>query len=150
MNVSPCSEVRIDFSRMRVLKSDLRVRRLDDGWSKWIWYCMLKHVWKSYGHRVPPPVLHWVTPPPTFLCVDPHQFPCKQDAKGNNTPQSAAIEEHFQSNPRSAFTFSIGRDQYKILFRGNVDVKKNTADYSSRLDTNFSFLRHDTDGTKEE
>lgn len=150
MNVSPCSEVSIDFSRMRVLKMDMRVRRLDDGRSKWIWYCMLRHVWKSYGHKVAPPVFHWVKKKTTFLCVDPHWFPRKQDAKGNSTPQCAAIEEHFTRNPRSSFTFSIGSAKYKICFRGKVDIKKNTAGYSSRLDTSFIFLRHETGGTKEE
>lgn len=126
---------------MRVLKSDLRVRRLDDGQSNWIWYCMLRHMWKSYGHKVPPSVLHWVKKNnPTFLCVDPHWFPCKQDAKGNSTPQSAAIEEHFQRNPRSSFSFSIGSQKYKILFRGKVDVKKNIASYSSRLVLALGFL----------
>lgn len=51
--------MKIDFSRMRVLNKSLKVRRLDDGRSKWIWYCMLSQKWKNYGHKVELPVLQW-------------------------------------------------------------------------------------------
>ncbi|XP_011611639.1 zinc finger CCCH-type antiviral protein 1 [Takifugu rubripes] len=87
---TPYGEVRIDFSRMRILKKNLKVRRLDDGRSKWIWYCMLSHKWKSYGHK---------------------------DAKGNSTPKSEAIESSFQRNRRSSFPFNIGSETFEINFR---------------------------------
>lgn len=122
MNVSPCSEVRIDFSRMRILKKNLKVRRLDDGRSKWIWYCMLSHKWKSYGHKVEPPVLQWKK---TSQCVDSGYSPHKQDAKGNSTPNSEAIESSFKRNPRSSFPFNIGSETFEINFRGEVYIKRN-------------------------
>lgn len=123
MNVSRCSEVRIDFSRMRILKKKFKVRRLDDGGSKWIWYCMLSQKWKNYGHKVEPPVLQWKKK--TFQCVDSGWSPRKQDAKGHNTPKSEAIELSFQRNPRSSFTFNMGSEIYEINFRGEVYIKRN-------------------------
>lgn len=61
----------------------------------------------------------------TFQCVDSDWSSRKQDAKGNSTPKSEAIESCFQRNPRSSFSFDIGRDAYKINFRGEVYIKRN-------------------------
>lgn len=59
-----------------------------------------------------------------FPCVDAYRFDYKQDAKGNTTPPSEAIEESFQKEPRGSFTFSIGGETYEIHFRGGVYIKK--------------------------
>lgn len=122
--LSPCSVVSLDFKRMRVLNKDLMVRRLDDGRSKWIWYCMLSSMWQNYGTTVDPPVLHWGGGGGGFLCIDTYCFAYTQDAKGNRTPLSEAIEDSFQRKPSGSFTFSIGSETYEIHFRGGVYFKK--------------------------
>lgn len=94
---TPYGVVSIDFKRMRVLNKDLMVRRLDDGRSKWIWYCMLSSMWQNYGTT---------------------------DAKGNRTPPSEAIEDSFQRKPSGSFTFSIGSETYEIHFRDMKQVGK--------------------------
>lgn len=61
----------------------------------------------------------------TFQCVDSGWSPRKQDAKGNGTPKSEAIESSFQRNPRGSFTFNMGSEIYEINFRGEVYIKRN-------------------------
>ncbi|XP_042367365.1 uncharacterized protein si:ch211-244b2.4 [Plectropomus leopardus] len=81
---------------MRVYGKSLRVRRLDDGNTEWLWYCMLGHKWIKYGDK---------------------------DSKGNPSPvKSADIEAKFQSNPASSYTFTIGADTFEIRFRGMQQV----------------------------
>lgn len=50
--LAPCRAVSIDFFKMRVNGKKLRVRRLDDGNTKWIWYCTLGSKWIKYGDKV--------------------------------------------------------------------------------------------------
>ncbi|XP_054480789.1 uncharacterized protein si:ch211-244b2.4 [Anoplopoma fimbria] len=86
----------IDFNRMRVFGKSLRVRRLDDGKTVWIWYCTLGRKWIEYGDK---------------------------DAKGNPSPvKSSDIEEKFQGNPASSYTFTVGADTCEIKFRGMRQV----------------------------
>lgn len=60
-----CRSVNIDFNRMTVYGKSLRVRRLDDGNTVWIWYCTLRRKWNKYGEKV-----DGITPfEPFFLCV---------------------------------------------------------------------------------
>lgn len=42
----------IDFNKMRVYGKSLRVRRLDDGNTEWVWYCTLRRKWNKYGDKV--------------------------------------------------------------------------------------------------
>nr|XP_046234779.1 zinc finger CCCH-type antiviral protein 1 [Scatophagus argus] len=91
--------VSIDFNRMRVCGKSLRVRRLDDGNTQWIWYCTLRRKWNKYGDK---------------------------DSKGNPSPVvNSDIEKKFQSDPRGCFTFSIGADTVEIRFREMRQVCKN-------------------------
>ncbi|XP_059182189.1 uncharacterized protein si:ch211-244b2.4 [Centropristis striata] len=88
---TPYGAVTIDFNRMRVLGKSLRVRRLDDGNSVWIWFCLLKRKWIKYGDK---------------------------DSKGNPSPvKSSDIEQKFQSNPTSSCSFTIGAQTFDIRFR---------------------------------
>lgn len=88
---TPYGAVTIDFTRMRIYGKDLKVRRLDDGSTVWMWYCILHHGWIKYGDK---------------------------DSKGNSGPiKSSDIERRFQSNPASSFTFTIGADTFEIRFR---------------------------------
>ncbi|KAM6896221.1 uncharacterized protein PEZ65_021353 [Lycodopsis pacificus] len=83
--------VSIDFRRMKVFRKSLRVRRLDDGNAVWIWYCTLSRKWIKYGSK---------------------------DSKGNPGPvKNSDIEDKYQSNPASSFTFTIGADTVEIKFR---------------------------------
>ena len=52
LSVSVCRAVSIDFNRMRLDGKSLRVRRLDDGNTVWIWYCTLGRKWIKYGDKV--------------------------------------------------------------------------------------------------
>ncbi|XP_037316191.2 uncharacterized protein si:ch211-244b2.4 isoform X1 [Pungitius pungitius] len=82
--------VSIDFNRMRVSGKNLRVRRLDDGRTLWLWYCTLGRKWTKYGD---------------------------EDPKGVPGPvKNSDIEEKFQSNPASSYTFAIGADTFEIKF----------------------------------
>ncbi|KAM6961582.1 uncharacterized protein LKV04_020601 [Tautogolabrus adspersus] len=48
---SPYGVVNIDFRRLRVYGKTLRVRRLDDGNTEWIWFCTLRRKWMKYGDK---------------------------------------------------------------------------------------------------
>ncbi|XP_032360512.1 uncharacterized protein si:ch211-244b2.4 isoform X2 [Etheostoma spectabile] len=88
---TPYGALSIDFNRMRVIGKSLRVRRLDDGNTVWIWYCTLSRKWIKYGDKGP---------------------------KGNPSPvKSSDIEEKFQSNPTSSYTFTVGAETLEIKFR---------------------------------
>ncbi|XP_047431469.1 uncharacterized protein si:ch211-244b2.4 [Mugil cephalus] len=90
--------VSIDFKRMKVYGKDLRVRRLDDGSTTWLWYCMLRRKWINYGAK---------------------------DSKGNSTPvKSSDIEKKFQSDPTSSFTFTIGSETFRIKFKEMQQVSQ--------------------------
>ncbi|XP_022045831.2 uncharacterized protein si:ch211-244b2.4 isoform X2 [Acanthochromis polyacanthus] len=92
---TPYGAVSVDFKRMRVQGKRLKVRRLDDGNTVWLWYCTLRRKWMKYG------------------------------AKGNPGPVNCSdIEKKFQSNPTSSFTFSIGAQTYEIRFREMRQVGK--------------------------
>lgn len=52
LSLSLCRAVSIDFNRMRVSGKSLRVRRLDDGRTVWLWYCTLGRRWIKYGDEV--------------------------------------------------------------------------------------------------
>lgn len=82
--------VNIDFNAMRVRGKKLGVRRLDDGDTEWVWYCTLYNKWIKYGDR------------------DPDGNPSQAN--------SSDIEEKFQSNPSSSFTFNIGAKTFEIRF----------------------------------
>ncbi|XP_039891930.1 protein mono-ADP-ribosyltransferase PARP12 isoform X2 [Simochromis diagramma] len=91
--------VSIDFKRMKVLGKKLRVRRLDDGNTAWIWYCMLGRRWIKYGAK---------------------------DSKGVSTPlKSSDIEEKFQRNPTSSFTFNVNGETLELKFKEMRQVSKN-------------------------
>ncbi|XP_044042670.1 zinc finger CCCH-type antiviral protein 1 [Siniperca chuatsi] len=95
---TPYGAVSIDFNKMRVYGKSLRVRRLDDGNTVWIWYCTLGRKWIKYGDK---------------------------DSKGNPSPVKCSdIEEKFKSNPTSSFTFNIGADTFEIRFRDMRQVGK--------------------------
>ncbi|XP_029901555.1 protein mono-ADP-ribosyltransferase PARP12 isoform X2 [Myripristis murdjan] len=88
---TPYGVVNIGFKKMRVYGKKLRVRRLDDGKTVWLWYCSFRRKWTKYGEK---------------------------DSKGNPSPaDSADIEKKFQSNTTSSFTFNIGTDTFEIRFR---------------------------------
>ncbi|XP_078138199.1 uncharacterized protein LOC139916668 isoform X1 [Centroberyx gerrardi] len=97
---TPYGAVSIDFKKIKVYGKSLKVRRLDDGNTVWLWYCSFRRQWTKYGEK---------------------------DSKGNpSAAQSSDIEEKFQSNPTSSFTFSIGSDTLEIRFREmrQVSAKK--------------------------
>ncbi|XP_029318244.1 uncharacterized protein LOC115028539 isoform X2 [Cottoperca gobio] len=88
---TPYGAVSIDFKRMSVYRKSLKVRRLDDGKTSWIWYCTLSRKWIKYGDK---------------------------DSKGKVSPvKSSDIEAKFQSNPASSFSFNIGADTCEIKFK---------------------------------
>ncbi|XP_072233350.1 uncharacterized protein [Leuresthes tenuis] len=90
--------VSIDFNRIRVYGKELKVRRLDDGNSEWIWYCSLLHKWIKYGDK---------------------------DSKGNASPvKSSDIEKQYKSNPTGSFTFSAGGETFEIKFTAMQQVGK--------------------------
>lgn len=95
---TPYGAVSVDFNRMSVQGKRLKVRRLDDGNTVWLWYCTLQRKWIKYGAK---------------------------DSKGNPGPvNSSDIEKKFQSNPRSSFTFHIGAQTCEIRFREMRQVGK--------------------------
>lgn len=95
---TPYGAVSVDFNRMRVQGKRLKVRRLDDGNTVWIWYCTLRRKWMKYGAK---------------------------DSKGNPGPvNSSDIEKKFQSNPTSSFKFNIGAQSCEIRFREMRQVGK--------------------------
>lgn len=95
---TPCGAVSINFNRMKVIGKDLKVRRLDDGNTVWLWYCTLRRKWHKYGDK---------------------------DSKGNTNPVKCSdIERKFQSNPKSSFTFNIGSETLEIKFREMRQVGK--------------------------
>ncbi|XP_062238956.1 uncharacterized protein LOC133948895 [Platichthys flesus] len=82
--------VNIHFKSMTVSGKSLRVRRLDDGNTEWVWFCTLYSKWIKYGDK---------------------------DPEGKPSPaNSSDIEQKFQSNPTSSFTFNIGAKTYEIKF----------------------------------
>uniref|UniRef100_A0A8C2XSR2 Uncharacterized protein n=2 Tax=Cyclopterus lumpus TaxID=8103 RepID=A0A8C2XSR2_CYCLU len=88
--------VSIDFNRMRVLRKSLKVRRLDDEKTVWIWYCTLRRKWTKYGNK---------------------------DSKGNTGPiKSYDIEKQFQKDPSSSYMFTAGADKFEIKFRDMQQV----------------------------
>ncbi|KAM4570004.1 zinc finger CCCH-type antiviral protein 1 [Odontesthes bonariensis] len=91
--------VSIDFSRITVYrKRRLKVRRLDDGNTEWIWYCTLRRKWIKYGDK---------------------------DLKGNASPvKSSDIERKYQSDPTSSFIFSAGGETFEIKFTAMQQVGK--------------------------
>ncbi|KAF0029778.1 hypothetical protein F2P81_018883 [Scophthalmus maximus] len=96
---TPYGAVTIDLDRMRVCGKSLRVRRLDDGNTVWTWFCTLSHKWIKYGDK---------------------------DSKGNVIPvKSSDIEQQFQSDPSSSFTFNVGADTLEIKFREMRQVSTN-------------------------
>lgn len=95
---TPYGAVSIQFNRMRVDGKSLRVRRLDDGNTVWIWYCTLSRKWIKYGDK---------------------------DSKGHTSPvKSSDIENKFQSNPTSSVTFNVGAKTSEIKFREMRQVSK--------------------------
>ncbi|XP_040005161.1 protein mono-ADP-ribosyltransferase PARP12 [Xiphias gladius] len=95
---TPYGAVSIDFNRMRVYGKSLRVRRLEDGNTVWIWYCTLRRKWIKYGDK---------------------------NSKGKHTPvKSSDIEQEFRDDPSSSFTFKIGADTLEIRFREMRQVSK--------------------------
>ncbi|KAM8909926.1 uncharacterized protein AB9W97_006539 isoform 2-T3 [Spinachia spinachia] len=106
----------IDFNGMRVSGKRLRVRRLDDGRTLWLWYCNLGWKWIKYGDEVDgdracPPFFSCVV---LFSCI---LFP-GEDPKGVPGPRvkNFDIEKKFQSNPASSYTFAVGGDTFEIKF----------------------------------
>ncbi|XP_073336641.1 uncharacterized protein [Pagrus major] len=96
---TPYGAVSIEFNRMKVYGKDLKVRRLDDGNTVWLWYCTLRRKWHKYGEK---------------------------DSKGNTNPVKCSdIERKFQSNPKSSFTFNIGSETLEIKFIEMRQVGKN-------------------------
>ncbi|KAM8740406.1 uncharacterized protein AB9X84_020266 [Acanthopagrus schlegelii] len=96
---TPYGAVSIDFNRMKVYGKDLKVRRLDDGNTVWLWYCTLRRKWHKYGEK---------------------------DSRGNTNPVKCSdIERKFQSNPKSSFTFNIGSETLEIKFREMRQVGQN-------------------------
>ncbi|KAK5848907.1 hypothetical protein PBY51_008593 [Eleginops maclovinus] len=96
---TPYGAVIIDYNRMRARGSGLRVRRLDDGNTVWIWYCTLGRKWIKYGDK---------------------------DSKGKPSPvKNSDIENKFQSNPTSSFTFNVGAKTFEIKFREMRQVTTN-------------------------
>ncbi|TNN56242.1 Poly [ADP-ribose] polymerase 11 [Liparis tanakae] len=86
-----CRAVSMDFNRMRVLKKTLRVRRLDDGKTVWVWYCTLRRKWTKYGDK---------------------------DSKGKPGPaKSDDIENQFQLDPAGSYKFTAGAETFEIKFR---------------------------------
>ncbi|XP_020509306.2 protein mono-ADP-ribosyltransferase PARP12 isoform X4 [Labrus bergylta] len=91
--------VSIDFKRLKVYGKNLRVRRLDDGNTEWIWFCTLRRKWKKYGDK---------------------------DSKGNPGPvKSSDVENKFQSNPTGSYTFNIGAETFEIKFKDMRQVGQN-------------------------
>ncbi|XP_040030037.2 uncharacterized protein LOC120817668 isoform X1 [Gasterosteus aculeatus] len=96
--------VSIDFNRMRVSGKSLRVRRLDDGRTVWLWYCTLGRRWIKYGD---------------------------EDPKGVPGPvKNSDIEKKFQSNPASSYTFAIGADTFEIKF---AEMRQVTAERKRKV-----------------
>lgn len=95
---TPYGAVSVDFNKMKVYGKRLKVRRLDDGNTVWMWYCILRRKWIKYGDK---------------------------GSKGNPGPvNSSDIEKKFQSNPTSSFTFNLGAKTYEIRFREMRQVGK--------------------------
>ncbi|XP_069048920.1 protein mono-ADP-ribosyltransferase PARP12-like [Lepisosteus oculatus] len=97
--------VAIDFTKMRVLKKKLKVRRKSpDGAvqdaTSWLWYCHGKQGWTLYGEKGP---------------------------KGKSAPvKSSRIEKEFQKKPGRSFTFTCGQTKYEIDFREMKQVNMAT------------------------
>ncbi|CAG5927498.1 unnamed protein product [Menidia menidia] len=91
--------VSIDFNKIKVFGKRLQVRRLDDGNTEWIWYCNLGRKWIKYGDK---------------------------DSQGNTSSvKSSDIEQKFQNNPTSSYTFSTGGETFEIRFTEMQQVGKN-------------------------
>lgn len=128
---------------MKVIGKDLKVRRLDDGNTVWLWYCTLRRKWHKYGDKVDGvwcefftvsislsscPVCWW------YICF----LICEQDSKGNTNPVKCSdIERKFQSNPKSSFTFNIGSETLEIKFRGGARSQKSLHMQHSSCTTSF-------------
>lgn len=131
LSVSVCRAVSISFNRMRVDGKSLRVRRLDDGNTVWIWYCTLSRKWIKYGDKVDIikrlDLVQKKVPSLTFGLLgqfDNEYFFSGQDSKGHTSPvKSSDIENKFQSNPTSSVTFNVGAKTSEIKFRGEVYSK---------------------------
>ncbi|XP_034019330.1 protein mono-ADP-ribosyltransferase PARP12 isoform X2 [Thalassophryne amazonica] len=93
---TPYGVVNIDFKKMRVYGKRLKVRRLDDGKTTWLWYCNIGHKWVKYDGK---------------------------DSKGNPIPaKSSDIEQKFQANPMGSFIFIIGTDTLEIQYNAMQQV----------------------------
>lgn len=96
---TPYGAVSMDFNRMRVIKKSLRVRRLDDGTTVWVWYCTLRRKWTKYGDK---------------------------DSKGKHGPaKSDDIENQFQLDPAGSYKFTAGADTFEIKFTEMRQVAAN-------------------------
>ncbi|RVE56656.1 hypothetical protein OJAV_G00223650 [Oryzias javanicus] len=93
---TPYGAVSIDFKRITVHGKNVKVRRLDDGNTVWVWYCILGRKWVKYGEK---------------------------DSSSKSSPvKSSDIEKKFQSNPSSSFSFNMGGQTLEIKFRGMCQV----------------------------
>ncbi|XP_024139708.1 protein mono-ADP-ribosyltransferase PARP12 isoform X1 [Oryzias melastigma] len=93
---TPYGAVSIDFKRITVYGKKVKVRRLDDGNTVWVWYCILGRKWVKYGEKSSP--------------------------TKSSPVQSSDIEKKFQSNPSSSFSFDIGGQTLEIRFRDMCQV----------------------------
>ena len=100
---------------------ELKVRRLDDGNTEWIWYCTLLRKWIKYGDKVGGYCIFVFVFCVSLLMIFNLS---RQDSKGNASPvKSSDIEKQYQSNPKSSFTFSAGGETFEIKFTGEDDIK---------------------------
>ncbi|XP_053717712.1 uncharacterized protein LOC128756903 isoform X2 [Synchiropus splendidus] len=96
---TPYGRVTFSFPRMRVEGKDLRMRRLDDGATQWLWFCKLDSKWVEYG---------------------------AQDLNGaSGGVKSSDIEEQFQNNPTGSCTFNNGCWTFTVSFKDMQHVSPN-------------------------
>ncbi|XP_068163110.1 protein mono-ADP-ribosyltransferase PARP12-like isoform X2 [Antennarius striatus] len=95
---TPYGSVNIDFNRMRVDGKSVRVRRLDDGNTEWIWYFTVHRKWNKYGTKVSYGTCSSVT--------------------------SNDIEKKFKTDPKGSITFSITGETLEIRFEEMQQVGK--------------------------
>ncbi|KAM3587660.1 uncharacterized protein V6R79_011258 [Siganus canaliculatus] len=93
---TPYGAVSISFSRMRVFGKQLGVRRLEDGNTQWIWYCLLGRKWSKYENK---------------------------DSQGRTSlVKNADIERKYRSNPSGSFTFNHDSKTLEIKFKDMQQV----------------------------